>query len=115
MDNIIHKIEKIILENNSQINEKIVGINFLEKLKYLILENLKSLNGSELENFSSELQQNNDQIKKFNFEERPLKVSLNYYKNSLSKIKFPCINDNLSLVLKGLKAVSIFDLNAFSE
>ena len=68
MDNIIHKIEKIILENNSQINEKIVGINFLEKLKYLILENLKSLDGSELENFSSELQQNNDQIKKFSFE-----------------------------------------------
>ena len=68
MDNIIHKIEKIILENNSHINEKIVGINFLEKLKYLILENLKSLDGSELENFSSELQQNNDQIKKFSFE-----------------------------------------------
>ena len=69
------------------------------------------MDGSELENFSSELQQNNDQIKKFSFEERPLKISLNYYKNSLSKIKFPCINDNLSLVLKGLKAVSIFDLN----
>ena len=35
------KISNIIIKNNNIINENIVGTNYLEKLKYLVINNLK--------------------------------------------------------------------------
>ena len=36
MNVLIKEINDIIEKNNSKINENIVGINYLEKLKYLV-------------------------------------------------------------------------------
>ena len=41
MNVLIKEINDIIEKNNSKINENIVGINYLEKLKYLVINNLK--------------------------------------------------------------------------
>ena len=41
MNTFIQKIEDITLKNDTVINKNIIGTNYLEKLKYLIIENLK--------------------------------------------------------------------------
>ena len=41
MNVLIKEINNIIEKNNNKINENIVGINYLEKLKYLVINNLK--------------------------------------------------------------------------
>ena len=41
MENLMQDIENIISQQSNQINGKILGINYLEKLKYNLIDNLK--------------------------------------------------------------------------
>ena len=62
----IKKINDIIIQNNNIINENIVGTNYLEKIKYLIIDNLKdSQNKSTIDNLVKDLMKENNQSKKF--------------------------------------------------
>ena len=94
------------------INENIVGTNYLEKIKYLIINNLKdSQNKSTINNLVDELMKKNNQSKKFEFKNQSLILSINLYKDSLSKIKSCYNNDTLSIVIEGIKIISLFDLH----
>ena len=104
-------INDIIENNNSKINENIVGINYLEKLKYLVIDNLKdSQDKFTLDNLSAALKKKNNQSIKFKFKNRSLFLSINLYNNPLSKIKLCYDNDTLSVVINGVKNISLFDL-----
>jgi len=93
------------------INENIVGTNYLEKIKYLIINNLKdSQNKSTIDNLVDDLMKKNNQSKKFEFKNQSLILSINLYKDSLSKIKSCYNNDTLFIVIDGIKIISLFDL-----
>ena len=111
MNDLIKEINDIIEKNNSKINENIVGINYLEKLKYLVINSLKD-NQDEftLDNLATALKKKNNQSIKFKFKNRSLFLSINLYKNPLSKIKLCYNNDTLSVVINGVKKISLFDL-----
>ena len=111
MNVLIKEINDIIENNNSKINENIVGINYLEKLKYLVIDNLK--NGQDkftLDDLVAVLTKKNNQSIKFKFKNRSLFLSMNLYNNSLSKIKLCNDKDTLSIVIDGVKKISLFDL-----
>ena len=111
MNVLIKKINDIIEKNNSKINENIVGINYLEKLKYLVIDNLKD--GQDkftLDDLVAVLTKKNNQSIKFKFKNQSLFLSINLYNNSLSKIKLCYDNDTLSIVINGVKKISLFDL-----
>ena len=111
MNDLIKKINDIIEKNNSEINENIVGINYLEKLKYLVIDKLKNgQNIFALDDLVAVLTEKNNQSIKFKFKNRSLILSINLYKNPLSKIKLCYDNDTLSVVINGVKKISIFDL-----
>ena len=111
MNVLIKEINDIIENNNSKINENIVGINYLEKLKYLVIDNLKdSQDKFTLDNLSAALKKKNNQSIKFKFKNRSLFLSINLYNNPLSKIKLCYDNDTLSVVINGVKNISLFDL-----
>ena len=94
------------------INENIVGTTYLEKIKYLIINNLKdSQNKSKIDNLVDDLMKKNNQSKKFEFKNRSLILSINLYKDSLSKIKSCYNNDTLFIVIEGIKIISLFDLH----
>ena len=38
MENFFKEIDNFIIESNKEINEKILGINYLEKLKFSLIE-----------------------------------------------------------------------------
>ena len=111
MNTFIQKIQEVILNNNSLINKNIIGTNYLEKLKYLVIDNLKdSQDKFTLDNLSVALKKKNNQSIKFKFKNRSLFLSINLYKNPLSKIKLCYDNDTLSVVINGAKKISLFDL-----
>ena len=111
MNDLIKEIYDIIEKNNNKINENIVGINYLEKLKYLVIDNLKdSQDKFTLDNLVAALKKKNNQSIKFKFKNRSLFLSINLYKNPLSKIKSCYKNDTLSVVINGFKVISVFDL-----
>ena len=112
MNDLIKEINDIIEKNNSKINENIIGINYLEKLKYLVIDNLKD--GQDkfiLDDLVATLKKKNNQSIKFKFKNRSLFLSINLYKNPLSKIKLCYDNDTLSVVINGVKKISLFDLH----
>ena len=111
MNVLIKEINDIIENNNSKINENIVGINYLEKLKYLVIDNLKD--GQDkftLDNLVADLTEKNNQSIKLKFENQSLFLSINLYKKPLSKIKLCYDNDTLSVVINGLKKITLSDL-----
>ena len=111
MSVLIKEINDIIEYNNSKINENIVGINYLEKLKYLVINSLKdSQDKFTLDNLVAALKKKNNQSIKLKFKNRSLFLSINLYKNPLSKIKLCYNNDTLFVVINGVKKISLFDL-----
>ena len=82
------------------------------KLKYLVIDNLKeSQDKFATDNLVVDLKKVNNQLTKIEFKNQSLKLSVNLYKDSLSKIKSRYNNDTLSVVIHGIKIISIFDLH----
>ena len=53
MEDLIKDIQNMISESNNQINDKILGVNYLEKLKYLLIDKLKTSKITSMENIKS--------------------------------------------------------------
>ena len=109
MDYFLKLLDKLLKEINDSINEKIIGINYLENIKYKFIERLSELETNILENFKSELSVNKLFLKKHDFNTRSINYSINYIENSISQIKHIIENDTLYIVLNGAKIISVFD------
>ena len=100
MENFFKEIDNFIIESNKEINEKILGINYLEKLKFSLIEKIIDLNIKSYEEIK-----NFQEIKEYN--NIKLSITFNHYNEALSKLKTPLPNDNLCIILKGLKTFKI--------
>ena len=100
MESFFKEIDKIIIASNKEIKEKIVGINYLEKLKFSLIEKIMDLNIKSYEEIK-----NFQEIKEYN--NIKLSITLNHYNEALSKLKNPIPNDNLCIILRGLKTFTI--------
>ena len=102
MENFFKEIDNFIIESNKEINEKIVGINYLEKLKFSLIEKIMDLNIKSYEEIK-----NFQEVKEYN----NIKLSIKFknYNEALSKIKSPLPNDNLCIILRGLKTFKIIN------
>jgi len=100
MENFFKEIDNFIIESNKEINEKILGINYLEKLKFALIEKIIKLNiksYEEIKNFQEVKDYNN--IK--------LSIRLNNYNEALSTLQNHLPNDNLCIILRGVKTFKI--------
>ena len=100
MESFFKEIDKLIISSNKKINEKILGINYLEKLKFSLIEQIIDLNINSYEEIT-----NFEDVKEYN----NIKLSIKFknYNEAVSKIKSPLPNDNLCIVLKGIKTFKI--------
>ena len=107
MGHLILEIDSIISDCNNKINDKIIGINYLEKLKFLLIDSLKEKEFSFLENIS------NDTLTEINkiFGENNLVITIQQYQESITKIKNECKNDLLNVVLHGFNSIDIYQNN----
>ena len=105
MDKFLKDFDSVISDCNDQINVNIVGLNYLEKLKYLLIEKFRSL---ELK-FETNSNIDNDKqvIKKF--DKIHLLTSFQQYQESVLKMKHKLENDILNIVITGFESVNIFN------
>ena len=109
MNLILAKISEIIKKNNETINEKIIGINYLEQLKYLIVNDLTLFDEKIFKDILANNKENKTEDYLFDFNNRSIKLSINFFKFSISKINNTINKDNLSIVGYGLKNITIND------
>ena len=105
MEDLIQDIKNIISDINKQINDKILGINYLEKLKYLLIDKLKTSKISFIKNIEN--LQNNELRMKHSQNDLLIKFEIN--SDSLSKINHTIQNDYLCIVLNGSKSIKIHE------
>ena len=103
MENFMQDIDSIISESNNQINDKILGINYLEKLKYLLIDKLKNLKVPSFDEIK------NDEIIKI-YGENSLKIKIENHSLPLSKIKNQITSNYLCIVLHGKKSIEFHDI-----
>ena len=100
MESFLEEIDKLIIASNKQINEKILGINYLEKLKFSLIEKIIELNNKSYEDIK-----NFHEVKEYN--NIKLGIKFNNYNEALSRLKSNLPNDNLCIILRGLKTFKI--------
>lgn len=105
MEDLIQDIHNIISESNNQINDKILGVNYLEKLKYLLIDKLKTFKITSIKNIEN-LQ--NKELK-ISFNQNNLLIKFENYSNPISRIKNTIQNDYLCIVLNGSKSIKIHE------
>ena len=104
MEKLILEIDSIISSCNNKINDKIVGVNYLEKLKFMLIDSLKEKDLSSFDNNSNET---NTELNKI-YGENNLIITIQQYQESFTKIKNECINDLLNVVLQGFTSLDIY-------
>ena len=104
MEQLILEIDSIISSCNNKINDKIVGVNYLEKLKFMLIDSLKEKDLSSFDNNSNET---NTELNKI-YGENNLIITIQQYQESFTKIKNECINDLLNVVLQGFASLDIY-------
>ena len=104
MEQLILEIEGIISDCNNKINDKIIGVNYLEKLKFFLIDSLKENDSSSFNNMFNE---NVTELNK-TYGENNLVITIQQYQESLTKMKNECINDLLNVVLKGFTSLDIY-------
>ena len=108
MESFFKEIDKVIIASNKKINEKILGINYLEKLKFSLIGQIIDLNIESYEEIK-----NFEEVKEYN--NINLIIKFNNYNEALSKIKSPLPNDNLCIILRGLKSFKITNNKEFKN
>ncbi|MDC0056592.1 hypothetical protein OAJ74_00410 [Alphaproteobacteria bacterium] len=104
MEQLILEIDSIISNCNNKINDKIIGVNYLERLKFLLIDTLKEKDFSSFNNISDETAKELNKI----YGENNLVITIQQYRKSLTKIKNECVNDLLSVVLQGFTSLDIY-------
>jgi len=111
MEHLIVEIDSIISNCNNKINDKIIGVNYLEKLKFFLIDSLKENDFSSFDNISNETY--TELNKKYG--ENNLVITIQKYQESLSKMKNECINDLLNVVLQGFISLDIYQNHKENE
>ena len=106
MDYLISQIDNIISNCNNKINEKVIGINYLEQLKYLLIDDLQKI---QLPNISNSSLQNDNLSLTKNYGDNYININIQIYKKSVSSIKNICLQNHLSVVLSGFKSIDLYD------
>jgi hypothetical protein len=103
MENFMQDIDTIISQSNNQINDKILGVNYLEKLKYLIVDNLRGMK------ISPPIVASSKEILKC-YGDNDLRIKVENCSSALLKINNKISSDYLCIVLHGTKSIEFHDI-----
>ena len=104
MEKLTKDISEIINSEIKTINDKVKGLNFLELLKVGIIEKLLQLSNRQKFPLDELIDYQND----FKEDSRHIKISINYFLNSISISKKKIDNDSLFISLNELSNFDIF-------
>ena len=115
MDSTHDQLDIIISKNHDLVQSNIMGINFLEMLKYLIVEDLKLIKDFQIKKIVNNIETDQNKLKILEFSNYTMMPSLNYYHQTYSKIKSSSNFDNLSIVIEGFKTITLYDFNKIKK
>ena len=101
MESFIQDIDKRISDCNNNINDKILGTNYLEMFKFQFIDSIKK------NNLLFNLNIPDFEISK-KFGNNNLLFKIQAYKDPSSRIRNTLLENQLSIVLKGFKFIKIF-------
>ena len=104
MEKLTKDISKIIVDEVRTINDKVKGLNFLELLKVSIIEKLLELTNRQKFPLDKLIEYQHEILE----DSRQIKISINYYLNSISISKKKIDNDSLFISLNELSNFDIF-------
>ena len=104
-------LDQFLIEINESINDKISGINLLELLKFGLIEKFKDLDENVLKDLKLILLNKKILEKEIDLNNRKITYKIEYFDKSMSQIKYKTENDYLSLILEGLKSITIYENN----
>ena len=108
MDILNKKIQDIVINNSKLINNNIIGINFGDRLKYLLIENNHLFEVLLFQDLKEKTE--DSEIKnQFDFDNGSFLSRLNFYSKSVSKINNTLKIDTFFLIINGLNNIEIFD------
>jgi len=108
MKKLTSDIENIISNCNNQINDQIFGINYLEKLKYLLIDKLKEKKINGLDRILEESEVLFDK----SYGQNNLSITIESNTSPIEKSLNESSNDVLSIVLRGIKSIDIYQSKA---
>ena len=111
MNSFVALLDSFLLEINKSINEQIIGINYLENIKFLLIEKLQVLDKLIFDDFIKDISIKKTFNNNQDFKNRKINYTINYLEKSVIKIKSKIEEDSLFIVLDGLKIITIFDKN----
>jgi len=111
MNSFVALLDSFLLEINKSINEKIIGINYLENIKFLLIEKLQVLDKLIFDDFIKDISIKKTFSNNREFNNKKVNYTINYLEKSVIKIKSKIEEDSLFIVLDGLKIITIFDKN----
>ena len=111
MDSFEKLFDSLLVEINDSINEKIIGINYLEKIKFLLIEKLQVLDKLIFDDFIKDISIKKTFSNNREFNSKKVSYTINYLEKSVIKIKSKIEEDSLFIVLDGFKIITIFDKN----
>ena len=109
METINQIIEQSLKDIDNSVNEKIIGVNFLELSKFELCKKLFDLDNNILDEIQKSLVKEKIFEKKIELLRRSINYKIQYYEKSLILIKKKIDNDNLYIMLQGLLKLSIID------
>ena len=109
MENSSKILNQLFTEINSSINEKIIGINFLELFKFELIDKLKNSDQKIVNEIKLILSKQESFENRIDIDNRSIVYKVEYFAKSESMIKQITKNDYLSIILDGLKSISVFD------
>jgi len=95
-------IHHLISDCSNQINQNITGINYLEKLKYLLIDKFKSIDLNYLKKYV-------EYDKEQKIGDNNIVVSFKNHPLSSLSIKKIVHNDNLTIIINGLLTLNLYE------
>ena len=108
MENIIKEFDNIIFNCDLQINEKLLGINYLENLKYRLIDELKKTKNIVFEDIKDI-----EIVKEYKNNKLLIKYINN--KESITIDNKSSESDCLSILLTGLKTINFHDNENYQD
>ena len=102
-------IENFILKIASSINENLLGLIFLEKLKFDFLENIEQLDKRDYEEFLKNIKNDKEYKNTLICEKRKLEISILFFNESENMKKTIIESDSLIMVFEGLNSITVAD------
>ena len=102
-------IENLIIKIANSINENLLGLIFLEKLKFDFLENIEQLDKKDYEEFLKNIKNDKEYKNTLICEKRKLEISIIFFNESENMKKTIIESDSLIMVLEGLNSITVAD------